>query len=191
MLDRAYSGSLIALIVSPCRPPDTSDSFQNVWTWHYSSGEYQVVSVVVIGSLGHKHAFLVCLPGPLMTDFSTTVYKAAEEEILKVIHEWESVCLYTQAIGNYVQRFLKVEVHSLSCTPFPGLADLVSRVISMALPTSLADLSAFCSSYGPFVRVCTATSVLSLRRIGLHSSPGSWMICPSILLTTLLPIVSC
>ena len=125
-----------------------------------------------------------------MTDFSTTVYKAAEEEILKVIHEWEYVHLYTQAVGNYVQRFLKAEVRSLYHTPIPGLADLVSRVISMALPTSPADLSAFRLSCGPFVRVCTVTSMLLLWRIGLRGSPGSWMICPRILPTMLLPIIS-
>ena len=101
MSDRAYSGSLIAPLVSPCWPPDASDSFRNMWTWRYSSGECQIVTVVVIGFLGHEHAFLVCLSGPLMTDFSTTAYKAAEEEIMKVIHEWESVRLYTQAVGDY------------------------------------------------------------------------------------------
>ena len=101
--DRAYSGSLIAPLVSPCWLPDASGSFRNVRTWRYRSGECRVVSGVVIGSLGDEHAFLVCPPDPQMADFSTTAYKAAEEEIMRVIHEWESVRLYTQAVGDYVQ----------------------------------------------------------------------------------------
>ena len=52
-----------------------------------------------------------------MAGFSNTTYVAAENAMVSVIHNWETVPLYTQAVGNYVQRFLAVEVCTLCRNP--------------------------------------------------------------------------
>ena len=57
--------------------------------------------------------FLSSLVAFLMAGFSNTAYVAAESAMVLVIHDWETVPLYTQAVGDYVQRFLAAEVHTL------------------------------------------------------------------------------
>ena len=64
-----------------------------------------------------------------MAGYSNTVYVAAESAIVLVIHNWETIPLYTQAIGDYVQQFLAAEVRSM-CHNHLQVADLVLRPIS-------------------------------------------------------------
>ena len=55
-----------------------------------------------------------------MAGFSNTAYVAAESAMVLVIHDWETVPLYTQAVGNYVQRFLAAEVRLMCCDRLRG-----------------------------------------------------------------------
>ena len=74
-----------------------------------------------------------------MAGFSNTAYVAAENTMISVIHDWESVPLYTQAVGNSVQWFIVAEVRLMCHIPF-GVSDLVRRQISKAFANLAGSL---------------------------------------------------
>ena len=77
-----------------------------------------------------------------MAGFSNTTYVATENAMISVIHDWESIPLYTQAVSNYIQQFIVAEVRLVCCIPF-GVADLVFQ----------ADLRGFANLTGSLERI--------------------------------------
>ena len=55
-----------------------------------------------------------------MAGFSNTASVAAENVMISVIHDWESIPLYTQVVGDYVQWFIVAEVRLMCHIPLRG-----------------------------------------------------------------------